>query len=109
LDESHPPVSSLGFGSEIGKGDRWNRHIPASQVEGGRADHPSTLLPEVDDLAVLNLDPTPEYVGEPEAIRLPQPLQVVEEVRRRLVVVGDPERDRDLHHPIECARRNPRD
>jgi hypothetical protein len=46
-------------------------------------------LPIVGDLFVLDLDPPAKLVGEPGGVRGEQPLQVVQDVRWRQVVVGD--------------------
>jgi hypothetical protein len=50
----------------------------------------------VDDAAVLDLDPGPQLVGEPEAVGGLERGQVVERLRGRWVVVGDAETERQL-------------
>ncbi len=50
----------------------------------------------VDDAAVLDLDPGPQLVGEPEAVGGLERLQVLQHLRGRRVVVGDAEAERQL-------------
>src|SRR5215212_12113243 len=63
----------------------------------------------VDDAAVRDLDPGSQVVGEPEAVGLLEGLEVLEDVGRWRVVMGDAEAERQLgpgafHRP----ERNPR-
>jgi hypothetical protein len=50
----------------------------------------------VGDAAVLDLDPGAQLVGEPEAVGLLEGLEVLEDVGRWRVVVGDAEAERQL-------------
>jgi hypothetical protein len=62
----------------------------------------------VDDLAALDLDPGIQLVGLPEGVRLVEPVEVLDLLRRRLVVAGDPERERKLRHALDRFGRDPR-
>ncbi len=58
LGETNPVVPSFWFGADVGVGDGGDHDVPA-HMECGRADPTAALLAEVDDLAVVDLDPSP--------------------------------------------------
>jgi hypothetical protein len=60
-------------------------------------------------LAVVELDPRPQFVRLAEGVRLTKRLEVLELVRRRVVVVGDAHLERKLRHARDRFGRNPGD
>ena len=60
-------------------------------------------------LAVLDLDPRAQLVRLAEGVRLVQLVEILDPVRRRIVVVGDPELERELRHALDRLGRDPRD
>jgi len=62
LDEANLVVAHLGVGSQGLEGDTLEDEILWAELERGRADVAVALVPVVDDLAVLDLDPRPEVV-----------------------------------------------
>src|SRR5205085_7059082 len=92
-------------------GDARDDDVLAPEAEGGRADVRLAALPVVDDPAVLDLDPPPEVVRLAEAVLVAQPWEValLQPVGRRVVVVPDPELERQLRQPLDRLGRNPGD
>jgi hypothetical protein len=60
-----------------------------------------------DDSAVVDLDPRPELVREPEPVGRAEGLEIVDPVRRRFVVVGHPEVEGELHGAAHRLGRDP--
>ena len=54
-----------------------------------------------DDAAILDLDKGTELVCFAEAVGPPELLDVAQAVRRRIVVVGDPQVERELGEPLD--------
>jgi hypothetical protein len=59
------------------------------------------------DPAVVDLDEGAQLVRLAEAVARPELLEIVDPVRRRLVVVGDAELERDLRRAADGLGRNP--
>jgi hypothetical protein len=78
-----------------------------ADTDGRSADVALPQVPGVDDPAVLDLDERPQLVGLAEAIRRPEVLEVLEDVGRWLVVVGDAQFERDLRRSSDRLRRDP--
>jgi hypothetical protein len=62
-----------------------------------------------DDPPVLDLDPCPELVAEPESVSGAKRLEVFQDLRRWLVVVGHAEIEGHLEHPADGLRGDPPD
>jgi hypothetical protein len=78
-------------------------------METRRADPASTCVTVVDDAPVLDLHPRPKVVREPKGARGMEPLEVVDDVGRRLVVVADPKLEGELGDAFDRLRRDPRE
>jgi hypothetical protein len=80
-----------------------------AHADGRGADVAAPKVPGVHDPTVLDLDERPELVRLAEPIRRPELLEVGQGVRRRLVVVGDAQLERDLRRAGDRLGRDPRD
>jgi hypothetical protein len=73
-----------------GQGDRFELLVEAGHGHGGGAHQPTPRVPvSGDGTAGVGLHPGREDVGEPEAVGLPQRLDVLDDIGGRLVVVGE--------------------
>jgi len=70
---------------------------------------PATGLPVADDVAVDDLDPRRQLVGEAEPIRGLQCLERLDVIRGRIVVVGEAHFEWDLGDPLDSLGWDPRD
>jgi hypothetical protein len=61
----------------------------------------------IDDLAAFDLEPRFQLVRFTEEVGSVHRLDLVDPIRRRIVVMGDPERERQLRQPLDSFRRNP--
>src|SRR5215218_9352243 len=109
LHEPDPAVAQLGPGPHVRERRGREGQVARAEAQGGGADVAVAGVAVVDDAAVLDLDPGPQLVGEPEAVGLLEGLEVLQDVGRWRVVVGDAEAERQLgpgafHRP----ERNPR-
>jgi hypothetical protein len=96
LHEPDPAVAQLRLGPQVRERHGREGQVAGAQPQGGAADAAAAGVAVVDDAAVLDLDPGPQLVGEPEAVGSLERVQVLEHVRRWWVVVGDPEAERQL-------------
>jgi hypothetical protein len=71
------------------------------------ADVAAAAVAVVDDLAVLHLDPSAEFVGEAEPVGEPQLLEVLDHVGWGVVVVGHARLERHLRQAGDRLRRDP--
>ena len=74
---------------EVREGHGLEHGSPAAEAQGRRADQAVAGLAVIDDAACLYLDPCLQVVGKAETVGLTQLLQVVDDVGRGCVVVGD--------------------
>ena len=81
---------------EVGERDRLEDRLAAADLQGGRSDLAAAGLTEVDDPPVLDLDPGSQLVREAKAVGPAQLVEVVDHVGRRLVVVRNPDLEREL-------------
>ena len=91
---------------------RWTAGKPDRRGADANRRGPDVALAEVTvglDPAVLDLDVGAQLVRLPEAIGATELLEIHELVRRRVVVVGDPELERDLRRAADRLRGDPRD
>ncbi len=110
LHERDLGVGAGGLGVEVGELDGLERRPQLGQAHGGGAHEPAAGAAGVDDLAVLDLDPRLEPVGEAEPTLGPPLVEVVDDVGRGVVVAGDPGVERALQDGTgHRLRRDPRD
>ena len=74
-----------------GQLDGREPHRGGPDLDRRRADVALAEMPGVHDPAVVDLDERPQLVGLAEPVARPERLEIVEPVRRRLVVMGEPE------------------
>jgi hypothetical protein len=84
--------------ADVGQRHRFERGAQVREAHSGRAHHPATRVPRVDDSAVVDLGPRREVVREPELAVGAQLFEVVEFVGRRVVVVREAALERALQH-----------
>src|SRR5919108_1318249 len=107
LDEPDPRGAALRLGPQVGKSHTGHREVLAAQAKRRGSDVPPSGLSVADDPAVLYVDPRSELVREPEAIGGAERLQIVEDVRRWLVMVSHPQGEGHLQHALDRLRRDP--
>jgi hypothetical protein len=61
----------------------------------------------IDDLAAFDLEPRFQLVRFTEEVGSVHRLDLVDPIRRRVVVVSDAEREWELRQPLNRFRRNP--
>ena len=127
------PLTSRGWGKPARPPTVWTKRTESSRTSGSdrrtsnatpgivmsftpklkvvEPTSPAALMPVADDLAVLDLDPGPELVRLAKAVRVTQPLEITlgQLLGRRVVVVPDPDLERELGHARDRLGRNPRD
>ena len=90
--------------------DRGDAQLSRAELEAGDADVPSAQVAAVCDRALATeLDERPQLVGLAERVRLPQRVEILDHARRRVVVVGDANRERELRQALDGLRWDPRD
>ncbi len=99
----------LGLLAQVRERGRGERHVVRPELQGGRADAAAAGVAVVDDLVVDDVDPGPQLVREPELVTRLEDGEVLDLVRRRVVVVGDPHGERELRRPADRLGRDPRD
>src|SRR3954463_16432131 len=111
LHEPHPVSGHLRVGAQNLERHPGHDDRLGPEAERRGTDEPASLVAETDDRAVLDLDPRLQLVRLAEAVGVPEPLQVAprDPVGRRVVVVADPELERQLWHSLDRLGRNPRD
>ena len=67
----------------------------------------SPELAVADDLAVLDVDVRTQLVRLAEGVGLDERAEVLDRVRRGIVVVGDAHRERHLRQPFDGLGRDP--
>ena len=91
LGEAPPTVAALGLVLDVGEGDRLEDVAQAADAHRGAPDPAAPAVAGVGDPSrPVHLHPGREMVGETEAVRFPQLVEVPENIGRRLVVVGHP-------------------
>src|SRR5208282_1335878 len=76
--------------------------------DGGRAHHAAAVVAAAGDGSrAVHLNPGPQHVREPELVGGAQRLDVVDPVRRRVVVVREPGVEGHAGSPGDGFRRNP--
>src|SRR5262245_44459096 len=68
-----------------------------------------TQVAGVHDAPVLDLDERTQLVGLAETVARAEIVETIDPIRRRFVVVGDPELERDLRWAGDRLRWDPRD
>src|SRR6478672_4868428 len=111
LDKADGVRTYLRFRLKHLEGDAGNPDALRPSSEGRRTDQPTTLVAKARDAAVLHLDPCRQLVGLAKPILITEPLEVarLEAIRRSLVVMANPELERQLRKPLDRIRRDPRD
>jgi len=90
LGEAHPAIALLRIPAQSGQQRVLERVPQGAQPDGGVPDQAATAVAAAIDLAPrADLDPAAQEVGEPEFVTRPQRLEVVDLIRRRIVVVGE--------------------
>ena len=92
-------VADLRLGLEGRHGDRRDADLARAELDLRDAEVATSEVAVVHDLAVLHLDERVQLVRLAERVGLGHRLEVVDDLRRRLVVVGDAHRERNLGQP----------
>ena len=113
LHEADPAVAHLGLGLEVGQAEGGEGDVPQAHTDAGDADVAAARVAEAHDPAapvavVLDLDVGAELVGEAEAVRHPQRLEVLDDVGGRFVVMEDAHLERHLCQAGDRFGRDPR-
>ena len=109
LHEPDRVVSNFRLRTKYIESYSRNREVLDPQSERRRADETPAFLAVTDDLPVVHLDPGLELVCLTEAVGVAQLLEVtfLQAVGRGLVVLPDPELERQLGHPLDRLGRDP--
>src|SRR5215212_393819 len=98
----------IRFGADDREFEGGKRDLLCGDVERTSREA-AAAVPEADDLAPDDLNPRAELVRLAEPVRSAELFEVAEHLRRRLVVVGDGDAERQARHRVEGAERHPRD
>ena len=110
LLEAHPAVADLRLVLDRRQRDRGDAQLSRAELEARYADVPSAQVAAICDVAlVAELDERPQLVGLAERVCLPQRVEILDHARRRVVVVGDADREREFRQALDGLRRDPRD
>ena len=100
-------AGDLGLGHEVGECHRLERDMGAADPHQGAAEVAPPDLTVVDDRSINDLDPGIKPVGKPERTRRLEFFKTANRVRWRVVVVTDPQIEREPSQPSDRFRRDP--
>src|SRR6478672_4471269 len=106
LRKAHPAVPHFGV-LQCWHRDCRNRDLLRSELEPGQPDAATSRMTVIDDLGAFDLDPRSQLVRLTEEIASVHRLDLVDPIRRRVVVVSDAERKWKLRQPLNRLRGNP--
>jgi hypothetical protein len=110
LLEADPAVADLGLTLDRRQCHGSDADLSRAELDPRDSDVPAPEMAVVDDLAVVpDLEERSQLVRLPEGVRVPQRVEVLDHVRRRIVVVDDAHRERELRQPLDGLGRDPRD
>jgi hypothetical protein len=110
LFEAHPAVADLGLDLDRRQRDGSHAQLLRADLDPRHAEVAGPEMSGIRDRAVVcHLDVRPQLVGLTERIGFAHRIEVLDHVRRRVVVVGDAHRERDLREPLDGFGRNPGD
>ena len=81
--------------------------LPEADRNSGGAHQASALVARVDDVAVDDLDPSDELIGEAKPVGGAERLEILDHVGGRIVVVGEPRPEDRLVQPGDRLGRDP--
>jgi len=108
LGEMDPVGVDLRRRDQVGEGDAGEGQPVGPQPDRGGAEVSTAGHPVRDDLAVLDLDPRVQLVGEPDRVGGQQCLDFLQLIGRRLVEVGHAQAEWQAEHSLDRGGRDPR-
>ncbi len=110
LGEAHPAVAHLGRRLQVRQRHGLELMVEAAHTHGGRPQQTAPRVSVAGHLAApVGLHPRRQHVGEPEPVGRPQCLEVLDDVGRRVVVVGEPGVECHAGPPAYRFRWDPRE
>jgi hypothetical protein len=97
----------LGVGAEVGQRHGRKRDLPGPGLRDALAHSALPNLPVPGDHSLLDLDPGPQLVGEPDRISGDQLVQVLQLIRRREVPAADPQIGNQPSDALHRVQGNP--
>ena len=108
LGETDPVGVDLRRRDQVGEGDAGEGQPVGPQPDRGGTEVSTAGHPVRDDLAVLDLDPRVQLVGEPDRVGGQQCLDFLQLIGRRLVEVGHAQAEWQAEHSLDRGGRDPR-
>ena len=109
LGEADPTFARLDRRLQVGKGHGLEGTAEPGDRHGGRPHEPPARIAVIHGLpGIVELGPGGQEVGEAEPVGQPKFLQVIDHIRGRLVVVGEPGVERHPGPTADGFGRNPR-